>query len=77
MIYADYVLNNVRKIGPMTSSKKEEQPVALVTGAGGGSIISISSLGAILPKILPHLEKIGERNRLRFIKKEQLVESEE
>ena len=32
---------------------------------------------SILPKILPHLEKIGERNRLRFIKKKPLLESEE
>jgi uncharacterized protein len=29
---------------------------------------------SILPKILPHLEKIGERNRLRFISKKQLTE---
>ncbi len=30
-------------------------------------------LPSILPKILPHLEKIGERNRLRFINKKQLT----
>jgi len=29
---------------------------------------------SILPKILPHLEKIGERKRLRFIKMKQLTE---
>lgn len=29
---------------------------------------------SILPKILPYFEKIGERNRLRFIKKKQLTE---
>ncbi len=61
----------------MASSNSPQKPVALITGAAGGIGRTIAREGficklggffpAILPRILPWLERIGEHNRRRYL----------